>query len=125
MDAIDLILAKRDGGRLGDDQIDWFIQSYTRGEVGDEQAAALLMAILFRGLDPDELVRWTEQMIASGERIDLGELGRPGPRPHGRHPRQDGVDRRMAGGPVPRGGRGGAARRRRCDPRRGSGSRPC
>ena len=59
MDAIDLILTKRDGGRLSDEQIDWFIRSYTDGGVVDEQAAALLMAILFRGLDPDELARWT------------------------------------------------------------------
>ncbi|MGK2950707.1 MAG: thymidine phosphorylase, partial [Acidimicrobiales bacterium] len=77
MDAIELILAKRDGGRLTDDQIDWFIAAYTAGEVGDEQAAALLMAILFRGLDGDELARWTAQMIASGSRADLSGLARP------------------------------------------------
>jgi thymidine phosphorylase len=77
MDAIDLILAKRDGGRLRDDQIDWFIRSYTEGTVADEQAAALLMAILFRGLDPDELARWTQQMIATGTRADLTVLDRP------------------------------------------------
>ena len=77
MDAIDLILAKRDGGRLTDEQIDWFIQSYTGGAIGDEQAAALLMAILFRGLDAAELARWTQQMIASGTRADLSALPRP------------------------------------------------
>ncbi len=77
MDAIDLIITKRDGGRLRDDQIDWFIQAYTGGFVVDEQAAALLMAILFRGLDADELARWTQQMIASGNRADLSGLGRP------------------------------------------------
>ncbi len=77
MNPIDLILAKRDGGRLTDVQIDWFIQSYTQGTVVDEQAAALLMAILFRGLDPDELARWTQQMIASGTRADLSRVDRP------------------------------------------------
>ena len=77
MDAIDLIVAKRDGGRLSDSQIDWFLDGYTNGRVGDEQAAALLMAIVFRGLDPDELARWTERMIASGTRLDLAGLGRP------------------------------------------------
>ncbi len=77
MDAIDLILAKRDGGRLSDEQIDWFIDAYTEGAVVDEQAAALLMAILFRGLDPDELARWTQQMIATGTRADLSSLARP------------------------------------------------
>ena len=35
MNAIDLILAKRDGGRLSDEQIDWFIRAYTDGTVGD------------------------------------------------------------------------------------------
>jgi thymidine phosphorylase len=75
--AIDLILTKRDGGRLTDEQIDWFIGSYTDGTVGDEQAAALLMAILFRGLAPEELARWTAQMIATGTRADLSALAKP------------------------------------------------
>ena len=77
MDAVDLIVTKRDGGRLSDEQIDWFLRSYTAGEVGDEQAAALLMAILFHGLDDRELARWTEQMIASGRRADLSRVPRP------------------------------------------------
>ncbi|MDP1818741.1 MAG: thymidine phosphorylase [Acidimicrobiales bacterium] len=77
MHAIDLIRAKRDGGRLEDAQIDWFIDAYTSGTVGDEQAAALLMTIFFRGLDPQELARWTERMIATGERLDLSTLDRP------------------------------------------------
>ncbi|MFZ6005332.1 MAG: thymidine phosphorylase [Actinomycetota bacterium] len=77
MNAIDLILTKRDGGRLTDEQIDWFIRSYTAGDVGDEQAAALLMAIVFRGLDAAELARWTAQMIATGTRADLSSLGKP------------------------------------------------
>ncbi|MFL6205875.1 MAG: thymidine phosphorylase [Acidimicrobiales bacterium] len=77
MNVIDLILRKRDGGRLTDEQIDWFIAAYTRGEVVDEQAAALLMAILFRGMEPPELARWTQQMIATGTRADLSGVGRP------------------------------------------------
>ena len=77
MDAIDLILTKRDGGRLSDEQIDWFIRSYTNGEVVDEQASALLMAILFQGMEPGELARWTQAMIATGARADLSGLPRP------------------------------------------------
>ena len=77
MDVIDLIVTKRDGGRFTPEQIDWFIAAYTNDAVGDEQAAALLMAILFRGLDPDELSRWTAAMIASGRRADLSSVGRP------------------------------------------------
>ncbi len=77
MDVVELIVAKRDGGRLTGEQIDWFIGAYTRGEVGDEQAAALLMAIFIRGMDASELDRWTRAMIASGARVDLSGLGRP------------------------------------------------
>jgi thymidine phosphorylase len=76
-DALDVIRTKRDGGRLSDEQIDWFIESYTGGRVADEQAAALLMAIVFRGLDPGELARWTAAMIDSGDRLDLSGVGKP------------------------------------------------
>jgi thymidine phosphorylase len=77
MDAVDVIRTKRDGGRLSDEQIRWFIDAYTRQAVPDEQAAALLMAILFRGMQPDELATWTAAMIASGERLDLSSVPRP------------------------------------------------
>lgn len=77
MDAIDLILVKRDGGQLDDAQIRWFIRAYTAGEVADEQASALLMAIVFQGLDAGELTTWTEQMILTGSRADLSDLDRP------------------------------------------------
>jgi thymidine phosphorylase len=75
--AVDLIVAKRDGGRLTDGQVDWFIRAYTDGAVSDEQASALLMAIFFVGMEPDELARWTAAMIASGERLNLSAVGRP------------------------------------------------
>jgi thymidine phosphorylase len=45
--------------------------------VPDYQMSALLMAVYFRGLDPVELRAWTDAMIDSGERLDLGSLGRP------------------------------------------------
>jgi thymidine phosphorylase len=76
-DAVDVIRAKRDGGRLPDEQIDWVIDAYTRGAVADEQMSALLMAILLRGLEPAELARWTRAMISSGERLDLSGVDRP------------------------------------------------
>ena len=77
MQVIDLILTKRDGGRLSDEEIRWFIDSYTHARIADEQASAMLMAILFRGLEPVELATWTEAMIASGDRMDLSSVGRP------------------------------------------------
>jgi thymidine phosphorylase len=45
--------------------------------VADEQMSALLMAILLRGMEPAELARWTAAMIDSGERLRLGDVGRP------------------------------------------------
>jgi thymidine phosphorylase len=77
MHVIDVIRAKRDGQRLSDEQIEFFIRSYTHGSVPDYQAAALLMAIVWRGMEPDELAKWTEEKLASGERMDLSALSAP------------------------------------------------
>jgi thymidine phosphorylase len=77
MDAVDVIRTKRDGGALTDDQIRWFMAAYTAGEVADEQASALLMAIFLNGMDAGELATWTAAMIASGERMDLSSVTRP------------------------------------------------
>ncbi len=77
MNVVDIIRAKRDGERLTDDQLRWFIDAYTKGEVADEQAAALCMAIYFQGMQPGELAVWTAAMIESGERLDLSGVGRP------------------------------------------------
>ncbi|PKW12689.1 thymidine phosphorylase [Saccharopolyspora spinosa] len=75
--AIDVIRAKRDGQRLSDEQIDWVIDAYTRGEVADEQMAALAMAVLLRGMTPAETARWTAAMVASGETLVLDGVRRP------------------------------------------------
>ena len=75
--AVDVIRAKRDRERLTDEQIDWVIAAYTRGDVADEQMAALAMAILLNGMDAHEIARWTAAMIASGERLALPDVGRP------------------------------------------------
>jgi thymidine phosphorylase len=76
-DAVELIRAKRDGARLPEQDIAWVIAAYTRGQVADEQMSALLMAIYFNGLDPDELQAWTDAMISGGERLDLTGLSAP------------------------------------------------
>ncbi|MCP4435626.1 MAG: thymidine phosphorylase [Actinomycetia bacterium] len=75
--ALDVIRTKRDGGELTDEQIDWFIEAYTAADVADEQASALLMAILFQGMTERELRTWTAAMIGSGVRKDLSAVGRP------------------------------------------------
>ena len=76
-EVVDLINGKRRGERLSDAEVDWVIDAYTRGAVADEQMSALAMAIAFQGLAPEELQRWTDAMIASGERLDFSGLSRP------------------------------------------------
>jgi pyrimidine-nucleoside phosphorylase len=70
MRAVDIIGKKRDGGALSTEEIDWFIRSFTRGEIPDYQAAALLMAIYFRGMSPRETVDLTLAMAHSGDMLD-------------------------------------------------------
>ncbi|HWJ67427.1 MAG TPA: thymidine phosphorylase [Nocardioides sp.] len=76
-DAVEVILAKRDGGALSTSQVDWVVDAYTRGVVADEQMSALAMAILLNGMDRREIADWTAAMIASGERMDFSSLARP------------------------------------------------
>ena len=75
--AVDVIIAKRDGGRLTDEQIDWVVAAYTRGDVADEQMSALAMSILLNGMEAGEIARWTQAMIDSGDVLSLGDIGRP------------------------------------------------
>ncbi|MDQ1287727.1 MAG: thymidine phosphorylase [Actinomycetota bacterium] len=75
--AVDVIVRKRDGGELSDAQIDWVIDAYTRGVVAHEQMAALAMAVLLNGMTRREISRWTNAMIASGERLDFTGLRHP------------------------------------------------
>ena len=76
-DAVEVISAKRDRDELTDSQIDWVVDAYTRGDVADEQMSALAMAILLNGMSRREIGRWTDAMIASGERMDFSSLSRP------------------------------------------------
>ena len=76
-DAPTVIRTKRDGDRLSDAAIDWVIEAYTDGRVADEQMAALLMAIVWRGMDRGEIARWTAAMLGSGARMDFSDLALP------------------------------------------------
>jgi len=77
MDVVDVIRAKRDGKALTTAQINWFIESYTAGSIADEQASALLMAIVWRGMESGELAEWTAAMLGSGVRLDLSSIEKP------------------------------------------------
>ena len=71
---VELIELKRDGGTFSDAEIHRVIDQYTDGTMPDYQMAALLMAVFFNGLKPDELATWTEAMLSSGDRIDLSRV---------------------------------------------------
>jgi pyrimidine-nucleoside phosphorylase len=73
----ELILRKRNGEELADDELAELILGYARGEVPDYQLAAFCMAVFFRGLSARETYVLTDAMIRSGETIDMsGALGR-------------------------------------------------
>lgn len=76
-DAVDLIRTKRDKGELTTAEIDWLVDAYTRGYVGDEQMSAMTMAIFLNGMTRREIKDLTLAMIASGERMDFSGLGKP------------------------------------------------
>ncbi len=71
----DIILKKRNGERLSDEEIGFFIDGYTRGEIPDYQASALCMAICLRGMDDDETAALTYSMARSGDMLDLSRFG--------------------------------------------------
>lgn len=77
MHATDLIERKRNGEEIPGAELREFVAAYVRDEVPDYQAAALLMAVWFRGLSPEETFGLTQAMVASGETVELSaHIGR-------------------------------------------------
>ena len=74
MRAVDLIRQKRDGGALDRAAIDFFIAGVTDGNLPDYQVSALLMAILLRGMTPDETAALTDAMVRSGIRVEYPDI---------------------------------------------------
>jgi thymidine phosphorylase len=75
--AVELIIQKREHGELSTEQINWLIDSYTKGSVADEQMSAMAMAILLNGMNRREIGDLTSAMIASGEKLDFSALSMP------------------------------------------------
>jgi len=75
MNILDIIAKKRDKKELSKDEIEYFVNGYTNGEVTDYQAAALIMAIFINGMTDLELYDLTFSMTSSGEILDLSEFG--------------------------------------------------
>jgi pyrimidine-nucleoside phosphorylase len=70
----DIIIKKRDGGALTRDEIQFFARGVASGQFADYQATALLMAIFWRGMTPQEVAWLTDAMMRSGEVIDLNDV---------------------------------------------------
>ncbi len=70
----DIIIKKRNGGALSREEIEFFACGVVDGSFADYQATALLMAIFWRGMTPQETAWLTDAMMRSGEIIDLRDL---------------------------------------------------
>lgn len=70
----DIIVKKRDGLKLSAEEIKFFVDGYTAGDIPDYQMSALLMAILLRGMDMEETHALTMAMMNSGETLDLSGI---------------------------------------------------
>lgn len=70
----DIIMDKRGGGILSDEQIKFVVDGFTSGEIADYQVSALLMAIYFNGMNTHETAYLTDCMAHSGDMIDLSPI---------------------------------------------------
>lgn len=75
MNIQEIIAKKRDKKKLSKEEIKYFIENYTNGNIPDYQAAALAMAIYLNGMDEEETTNLTTEMANSGDILDLSELG--------------------------------------------------
>ncbi|CAG0942215.1 partial pyrimidine-nucleoside phosphorylase, partial [Anaerolineae bacterium] len=74
MRAVDIIAKKRDGLELTHDEIQFFVEGFTRGEIADYQAAAWAMAVYLRGMNEPETIALTLAMAHSGQVLDLSSV---------------------------------------------------
>ena len=75
MNILDIIGKKRDSLELNKEEIKYFVENYTNGNITDYQAAALVMAIYINGMSDEEITELTLAMANSGDVLDLSELG--------------------------------------------------
>ena len=70
----DIINKKKRGGQLSEEEINFLVEGYTKGEIPDYQMSALMMAICFQGMDEQETLHLTLAMRDSGEVLDLSAI---------------------------------------------------
>ena len=75
MNIQNIIAKKRDKQKLNKEEIDFFIKEYTKDNIADYQASALIMAIYINGMEEEETTNLTLAMANSGDILDLSELG--------------------------------------------------
>lgn len=74
MRMVDIIAKKRNGGELTKEEINFFIEGYTKGEIPDYQASALAMAIYFQKMNMRETIDLTLAMRDSGDVLKLDKI---------------------------------------------------
>ena len=74
MRMVDLIIKKREGFELSEEEIRFWISGYVKGEIPDYQSSAMQMAILFKGMTKNEVSVLTDAMEHSGETLDLSNI---------------------------------------------------
>lgn len=74
MRAIDVIYKKRNGGSLSEEEIRFFIEGFTKGDIPDYQASALMMAIYFNHMNKEETLSLVKAMVDSGDTMDLSRI---------------------------------------------------
>ena len=74
MRMVDLIIKKRQGHELTDEEIRFWINGYVNGDIPDYQSSAMQMAILFQGMNNREIATLTDAMLHSGEVLDLSNI---------------------------------------------------
>ncbi len=74
MRAVDIIIKKRDKKELTSQEIDFFVQGFTNGDIPDYQASSFAMAVLLNGMTPFETADLTLAMARSGQVLDLSKV---------------------------------------------------
>lgn len=77
MRMVDIIIKKRNGDNLSDEELSYVVNRYVSGDIPDYQMTALLMAVYFQGMNFKEISVLTERMMHSGEIMDLSSIEGP------------------------------------------------